>query len=416
MPDGEQKLDTLQQSLKNGERDLTEDDREVLLTFDRKLTLLQTTYGAYRHAKLLRHCIIMAEANPGFHEVPHDRDAAEDVVAWIHRTYSNEETNRDYRSAIRVFGKRLTEGDDVPPTLSWIPTGTSSSYDPSPDPAAMLRWDADVKPMIDAAPNPRDAALIATAFDSGARSGELQSLRVGDVSSGEYGLRILVDGKEGQRSVTLVPAEPYLSRWLGDHPASDDPTAPLWSKLTAPEALSYRRFRDIFSRAASNAGVDKPDAPTHFRKSNASWLARQGANAALIEDRQGRERNSDAVSRYVSRFGPGDESAQYAELHGIDVETGADDELAPIECPRCQRETPHDEQMCVWCGKAVDPVAAETADTVRSSLREAMAREDDPEERAKILSTLERIDSDPEAASELVSLWADEHQGDTSSS
>jgi len=87
----------------------------------------------------------------------------------------------------------------------------------------MLSWEDDVKPMIDETKNARDAALIAVAFDSGARSGELKSLTVGDVSDHEQGLQIFVDGKKGQRSVSLIPAVPYLNRWLSDHPAPDDP-------------------------------------------------------------------------------------------------------------------------------------------------------------------------------------------------
>ena len=135
-----------------------------------------------------------------------------------------------------------------------------------------------------------------------------------------------------------------------------------------------------------------------------------------IEDRQGRKRNSEAVARYVARFGPEDEAAQYAELNGIEVDTSGDEELAPVECRRCGHETPHDEPMCVHCGAAVDPTAAATAETVRSNLREAMARSDDPGERAALLDTLEELDTNPEAATDLVEAAMDRHGSDTSSS
>jgi len=91
----------------------------------------------------------------------------------------------------------------------------------------MLDWDEDIIPMIEACKNSRDEALIAVAFDAGARSGELQDLTVGDVNDHKHGLRIFVDGKTGQRDVTLIPSVPYLQRWLGDHPAPDDTTAPV---------------------------------------------------------------------------------------------------------------------------------------------------------------------------------------------
>lgn len=401
----------LRAALEVGDRGGSDADREALLAFSDRLGLLAQDYTDHRHDKLLRHCTIISEnAAAELADAPTDREAAEAVVRWIHAEYDNPETNRDYRSALRTFGRRLAEADGsiptdikgIPESLSWVSTSHPSSYDPSPDPAAMLRWDADVKPMIDAAANPRDAALVATAFDSGARSGELRALRVGDVSDAEYGLRIRVDGKTGQRSVTLVPAEPYLSTWLGDHPSSGDDAAPLWSKLGEPTGLSYRRFIDVFKACASRAGVDKPVTPTAFRKSNASWLARQGANAALIEDRQGRARNSEAVARYVARFGEADEQRQYAALHGLEVAPTGEESLAPIECQRCGRETPHDEPMCVWCGRATNVVAAETADRVRSSIRTAMAREPDAGKRAAYLEGLEKLDTNPEYAADLL--------------
>lgn len=74
----------------------------------------------------------------------------------------------------------------------------------------MLKWEKDVLPMIEETRNARDAALIAVAFDAGARSGELQELTVGDVTDAKNGLRIFVDGKMGQRSVLLIPSVPYL--------------------------------------------------------------------------------------------------------------------------------------------------------------------------------------------------------------
>lgn len=194
--------------------DLSEEDRESLLDFDDRLALLKSEYGVHRREKLLRHCTIMAEGTGKLTETLESQDAAEDVVRWINREYSNEETNRDYRAALRVFGKRVTDGDEVPESLEWVPTTTSKNYDPKPDPSEMLDWEEDVVPMIEETNNDRDAAFIAVAWDSGARAGELFNLTVGDVEDHKHGYRITVDGKKGQRSVTLVLSVPYLTRWL----------------------------------------------------------------------------------------------------------------------------------------------------------------------------------------------------------
>jgi len=247
-----------------------------------------------------------------------DKAAATEMLRWINGRYSNEETNKDYRLALRVFGKRLNDGE-VPDSLEDIPTTTSRNYNPTPDPGEMLAWDDDVVPLAKATRNPRDAALIAVAWDSGARGGELLDLQVGDVTDSRHGLKLTVDGKTGQRSVLLVPSVPHLNRWLSDHPASDDDSAPLWSSLNEPEDVTYQQLRKSIRSAAERAGIDKPVTFTNFRKSQAAHLASRGLNEALIKDRLGWSQGSSVASRYVSIFGE-DSDRQLAALHGKEVD------------------------------------------------------------------------------------------------
>jgi len=354
-------------------KEISDEDAELLLRFSDELDLLKSKYTDHRHIKLLRHATRVAENVGGLADALEDREASENIVRWIHYKYPNENTNHDYRTALRVFAKRVTDEEGIPASVEWVPSGTSNSHDPVPNPADMLDWEADVKSMIDAARNPRDKALIAVAFDSGARSGELQELTVDDVDDHEYGLQILVDGKKGQRSVTLIPSVPYLNRWLSDHPAPDDPDAPLWSKLSKPEEISYRMFNNAFKNAGKRAGVTKPVTPTNFRKSNAAWLARQGMPQAFIEDRQGRARGSKATAHYVARFG-GESDSQYAQLHGLEVEEEDDGPTGPVECPRCGRDTLREEPVCMWCSQALDHGAVEDLRQDQDEQRRALLR------------------------------------------
>lgn len=370
--DVSERLSTLREKVRDGERDISNPaDTDRLLEFSDELDLLRTEYSDYRHLKLLRHCTRIAEHVGGLDAALRDEEAAKDIVRWINRTYDNEETNRDYRSAIRVFGKRVTNGDvpaddnGIPESLAWIPTGTSNSYDPAPDPAKMLRWDRDVMPMVEAARNPRDKALIAVQFDGGFRGGELHDIRREDVADTDSGLVIRVDGKTGERSVDLIPSVPYLNQWLAAFPGDREDY--LWTKLTEPERVSYSLFLRCFREPAKRAGVEKPVTPTNFRKSNASWLARQGANAALIEDRQGRSRGSNAVARYVARFGD-DAEIQYAALHGKEVDTQTPEDIAPLSCPRCAKDTPRDNDICVWCGQALSHTATDRTQQQRQDI------------------------------------------------
>ena len=238
---------------------ISDADRSALFDFSDELYLLQTKYSDHRHLKLLRHCTRMAEHVGGLAEALEDRDATEDIVRWINRTYDNEETNRDYRVALSVFGRRTSDenGDDPPESIEWVPSGTSSSYDPEPNPGDMLHWEEDVLPMIEATRYSRDAALIAAAWDSGARSGEIRGLSVGDVTDHRHGFQLTFQGKTGQRTVTLIPSVPYLQQWLSDHPARDDPNAPMDCPRCGKETPREKDFCVWCGQATSHDDIEK---------------------------------------------------------------------------------------------------------------------------------------------------------------
>jgi integrase len=351
---------------------VSEADACHLLTFSDELYLLRSEYSDYRHLKLLRHCVRMAEHVGPLHEVLTDKQAAKRVVRWINKHYDNEETNRDYRIALRVFAKRVTEEEGIPESVSWVPSTTSNTYDPVPAEHEILDWHEDVLPMLDQCRNPRDAAAIAVAFDSGVRGGKLYDLTLGDVFDGRYSMGIHVHGKEGARDVHLILSVPYLQKWLDAHPANTsaglDQSAYLWTKLREPDRLSYVRFLDQFKQPAERAGVAKTVTPTAFRKANMRWLVLKGMPQPRIEDRQGRNRGSTQTARYMARFGAESNERAYAELMGVEVEEVEEEDDAPIECPRCGQETPRHKDLCVWCSQALTPEAASAATDLERAL------------------------------------------------
>ncbi|MDY6766495.1 MAG: site-specific integrase [Candidatus Nanohaloarchaea archaeon] len=380
-------LDRLRDQLQDGERDVSPPAADHLLTFSDRMDLQQLS--AERNEKLLRHCTIIAEETGKLLDALDDRDAAEAIVRWNNRRNTNEETNRDYRVALREFGKYVTDGDDIPDSIAWIKATTSRDYNPAPDPTEMLDWEDDVLPMIDATMNARDAALIAVAWDAGSRAGELLGLRVGDVTDHDYGLQITVDGKQGQRSITLIPSVPYLNRWLQDHPRRDDDTAPLWCKLQSGEEMSYQMCRKIPREAADRADVTKPVTFTNFRKSSASYLASQGVNQAVLEDHHGWSQGSDVAARYVSVFADASDRA-LAKAHGKDVEEAEPEPIASVTCPRCEKETPRNEPFCMWCNQAIEHGAVdEIEETQQAERRQLLGL---AKEHPELLDRLEEME------------------------
>lgn len=374
---------------------ISEDDAEALLEFSRQLDLLSSKYTDYRHLKLLRHCVIMAEQVSGLADALEDRDAAEEIVVWINRERAvpeySEETNQDYRSALRVFGKRTLKMDEVPESLAWVPTGTSNSYDPTPSRSDMLEWKEAKEMALEGTTNHRDKALITVSHELGPRGEEMHEVRMAQVNDAEHGMQISLDGKQGEHSVTLINSVPYLQQWLNQHPAPDDGDAYLWCNLDDPyDNASYQTFLERFKRAGRKADINKPVTPTNFRKSNTYWLAKQATSESLINSRQGRDKTSDHARRYLAEFGPENENNQYAELQGLDVQTEKTEDRTPLTCPRCDKETPRDEPFCVWCHQALEPEAVEELEEKESEKRRELLQI--AKENPELLDAVEELE------------------------
>ena len=376
---------------------ISEDDAETLLEFSRQLDLLSSKYTDYRHLKLLRHCVIMAEHVGGLADALESRDAAEEIVVWINRERGvpeySEETNQDYRVALRIFGKRVLKmaDDEVPESIAWVPTGTSNAYDPSPSRSDMLDWEEAKKMAVEGTTNQRDKALITVAHELGPRGEAMHDVRMGQVNDADHGIQISLDGKQGEHSVTLINSVPYLQQWLSEHPEPDDDEAFLWCNLDDPhDNASYQTFLGRFKKAGHRVDIDKPVTPTNFRKSNTYWLAKQGANESFINERQGRKPTSDHARRYIAEFGPENENNQYAELQGLEVQTAKTEDRTPLTCPRCDKQTPRDEPFCVWCHQAMEPEAVQELEEREDEQRRKLLRI--AQENPELLETLEEME------------------------
>lgn len=379
--------------------EMAPEDADAILEASNQMDLLgHSEYSDKRHRFYLMRWATLATEVEGLADVVTDRDAAERVVRHINREYDNPETNKDYRVAVRNFGKIVAGTDEPPESVSWIPGGYPSNYDPAPDPSDMLRWDEEIQPMLRACRNARDEALIALAWDLGPRPYELYDLSVGSVTDHKYGLQITVDGKRGRRSPVLVPSTTYLNRWLERHPGDD--SSALWTKLNSDEKISRRMLKKALDEAAERAGVTRPVTPSNFRKSSASHLASQNVNQAHLEDHHGWSRGSEVAARYISVFGEQNDR-EIARAHGVDVGADEPDPTAPIRCYRCSRETPRERDLCMWCGAATSQKAVEKAREKRSDRVDA-AVETSGSKAESVAKLDEFLDENPDIESLLL--------------
>lgn len=409
-----ERIDRLRDRIR-GSPHISDDDKEALIDFSKEMEFLDARYSDVRHIKLLQHCIILAGDSQKYDptELPdvdlisavNDVDAVKEIGRWIKRHFESEETKRDYRVAVRMFGEHATPGESIPEPMQKLSAGTPRSYNPMPDPAKMLWWDDHILPMVNTASHLRDKAAITVAWDSGARSEEFCSLRIGDISDHKRGMKISVDGKRGERSVLLISSVPYLRQWLNVHPAPNDPSAPLWCKLDSPEDVSYRMKLKMLKKPARKAGIDHTEITfRRMRKSSASFLASQNVNQPYLEHRYGWKRGSDVAARYIAVFSEASDR-EIARAYGVDVEEDEPDPIGPSTCPRCQQETPRGEPVCVWCGQATEHEAVQQLEEEQREVRTELLQivKDDPE----LLDDLERferlmdfVDTNPEVMHE----------------
>lgn len=404
------RVDRLHTRIKESEH-LTEDEKDALLKFSEELAI--HNYSAGRRVKLLQHCTMMAGDSvkyspdelpgPDITELLSDTEEgkrkAKKYVSWINGNYDSEESKRDHRVALRMFGGHLTEGgaeNEKPHSVEWISADLPVDYDPIPDRTKMWDWKAHILPAIENAKFARNKAALAVDWDAGVRSGEFRSLKVGNVADHKYGMQITVNGRQGQRSITLVTSVPYLKRWLEQHPKSDDPEAPLWCSLDTGEDVSYKMKQKILrkpvERAVENGDLKKPSKMgfTRMRKSSASYLARKNVSQKHLERHHGWVENSDEARRYINVFSE-DTAREVARAHGVDV---GEDEMAPIgpvECPRCQNETPRDKPQCMWCGQALSQEGVEKIENRRERLFDS-AIEADGEMKDKLKNVQSEIE------------------------
>ena len=89
----------------------------------------------------------------------------------------------------------------------------------------------EIKELASHANNLRDRAFILSLYETGARIGELLSVKIKDVEFDKYGSLVNLNGKTGPRKIRILASSPAISNWLMEHPKRTDREAPLFSGI-----------------------------------------------------------------------------------------------------------------------------------------------------------------------------------------
>jgi site-specific recombinase XerD len=301
---------------------------------------------------------------------PYEQLTRKDLVAWLENLESNgysERTIRDYRAGVKRFLRwvhsRNGSSKKAERILSVIKVGSTRKTLPKE-----ILSPSEIRRMIEACDNPRDRALVHVLYESGARSGELLNMKIGDVEFDQYGAVVRVCGKTGPRRLRLIESVPDLQLWLSMHPRRSDREAPLWwSKYSKGGALGEDGLQLLLKRIARKAGIQKRVHPHLFRHTRATHLANVLTEAQL-RVYFGWTKDSEMPSIYVHLSGR-DVDRSLLEHYGRKIDDSHDipSELLPRKCPRCGLENPATALYCNRCSCPLDERVAQEVEEKRKA-------------------------------------------------
>ena len=308
---------------------------------------------------------------------PYSELTREDIMAWLHWLEAKEftaHTKHDYKRRVKRFLRWLHNGEDrekpLPDMVQCIKAGK-----PRKDLGVEVLTEEEVRRMVEVAESQRDRAMLFALYESGARAGELLSLRLRDVELDKYGAVIRVRGKTGERRIRIVAAVPDLQLWLNMHPSGNDVNAPLWPRGRDPmNSIGVPRLEHMVRRYAEKAGISKKVHPHVFRHSRATHLAKVLTEAQLREF-FGWTKQSEIPSIYVHLSGR-DVDQTLLKHYGIEVEEEkrAETVLKPKMCVRCGFHNPPTARYCARCSAVLDVRTAVEFEEARQGADDLVAK------------------------------------------
>jgi len=263
--------------------------------------------------------------------------------------------------------------------------------------------------LIEASKHPRDKAVIALLYDCGLRVGEVASITFKDLIFNEYGGKVKVRGKTGERLVPFVMAGPYIKNWVQMYP-NPRPNEPLFigtGNRNYRKPLYYESYMNIIKRAIKNSGIEKKVTPHIIRHTRATHLASKLTESEMCHY-LGWQLGSDMPKVYVHLSGRDIDNAIYSKVYGLKIENrDKDDSIKPVACPRCKESCGPSSEYCYRCGmplkeEKIFKMESNSIELRKEFLDAAKEGPDRLERLSGFLELLEIVDSDPEIKARLM--------------
>jgi integrase len=303
-----------------------------------------------------------------------------------------------YKVKVKLFYNWLykLERRQYPDSVRWIrPTnprrkrGTKTKGDLPVKPEDILT-EEDILKLINEADHPRDQAIVAALYETGAEANELLRMNIGSITFDKQGAVLTLEGEEGARRLRVVFSVPYLQTWINVHRQRDNPQAPLWlSKQGKARAIGYDNLWFLLKRLRKRSTIQKPVSARWIRHARLTHLAKVLPEQKLKKF-AGWTPNSGMASVYVHLSGK-DLDKDILELYGREVkeEKPVQTILTPIECVRCHSENAPTAKFCSTCGMVLNEEEARRLDRQEEQITIELKRKE--QEIRELRKTLDKL-------------------------
>lgn len=289
------------------------------------------------------------------------------MVAEVERSNLSDYTKVQRKTILKQFFRWLQGENNA---AAWIKAGMKQKSKKLPE---NLLLESEVKRMIETASSPRDKALIAILYDSGARIGEIGDLKIRNVIFDQYGAILEIKGKTGARRTRIMFSMEYISTWINNHPNRQNSDDYLFVNVTGKRTkkqMSHDGILKAIKKATQLAGVDKRVYNHLFRHSRATELANH-LTESQMDKYLGWVPGSHMPAVYVHLSGRDTDEA-ILQMYGKSTKEDKLPELTSRTCPRCKKENGPTSSFCAQCGMPLSMDAMQEAQTSQEKLMHAI--------------------------------------------
>jgi len=261
-------------------------------------------------------------------------------------------TKCTFKTILKTFYKYHNEGE-LPKMCKFIKLNRNKVEKKLPED---IWTEEEIDKLINSTRDPFWKAFISLGYESGARIGELRDLKIRDIEFTDFGMKVKLSGKTGERIVPLVKCVSYISVYLKLHPKRNDLNAWLWIR-TNGRRIGYQGIRYQLRELAKRAGIKKKIYPHLLRHSRATELANHLTESQL-KQYFGWTQDSRMASTYIHLSGRDIDNAVLS-IYGLskkkeeEIQNGL-----PVKCPRCNFPNEHNAQFCSNCGLPLNEESA----------------------------------------------------------